>query len=151
MALHPIYKIRKAKISDLEFIHKSITSIYQTIIGLNDFEGILKKKINSSDHHIFILEDHSISLEYAGLLIATTSQHLIDMWPTIEILDIFIMPKYRKLGAADFLYNYLEDFAKVKKAFKLKVSCKINSTLNQSFYTHRGFRINQKQYTKPVY
>jgi N-acetylglutamate synthase-like GNAT family acetyltransferase len=151
LALHPKYIIRNAKISDLEFIHKSLISIYQNPIALNDFETIFKKKIKSTDHHIFILENQSISIEFAGLLIATTNQHLIDMWPTIEILEIFIMPKYRKFGAADFLYNYLEGFAKAKKVFKLKVSCKINSTLNQSFYTHRGFRINQKQYTKPVY
>lgn len=146
-----LFKVRKAKLSDVDFIHQCVTAINQSNIGLNDFESLLKQKIKATGFYIFILEEHANSVTNAGLVVAAEIQHLIDLWPIVEILEFFITPKYRKFGAADFLYNYLEKFAKEKKAFKLKVSCKMNATLNQNFYTSRGFKIDKKQYVKPVY
>ncbi len=147
----PLYKVRKAQLSDLEFIHQSVTAINQSNIGLNEFETLLKNKLKAVGYFIFILDAHHTTTDRAGLLIANESQYLIDKWPMIEIQEFFITPKFRKLGAADFMYSYLENFAKDKNAYKMKVSCKINSTLNQNFYTSRGFKISKKQYLKPVY
>jgi hypothetical protein len=55
------------------------------------------------------------------------------------------------LHAAEFLYHAIEQFTVAKKVFKLHVSCYINSTLNQNFYTKRGFKVNKKLYVKEVY
>ena len=151
MHLNQQFKVRKANLLDLEFIHQAIAATNGMNIGLHEFEILLKGKLKSSGFHMLILEAHSRNSTKAGLLVANTQQNLTDLWPTIEIQELFIMPKYRKYGAADFLYAYLENFTKEQKAYRLKVSCKINSTLNQNFYTARGFKISKKQYVKEVY
>jgi N-acetylglutamate synthase-like GNAT family acetyltransferase len=151
MLFHPSYKVRKAVFSDIDFIYSLVALNTESNIGIDKFETHLKQKLKTSGFYIFILEEQKIKIEKAGLLIASESQQLVDAWPIIEIQEFFIVPKYRKIGAADFLFNYVEQFSKEKKAYKLKVNCKINSTLNQNFYTDRGFKIAKKQYTKPVY
>lgn len=145
------FKVRKANQLDLEFVHQAIVSVYESKLGLHEFETLYKTKIKASGFYIFILEEYSRNLTQAGLLVAHVQQNLTDLWPTIEIQELFILPKYRKFGAADFLYGYLENFTKEQNAYRLKVNCKINSTLNQNFYTARGFKISKKQYVKEVY
>ena len=145
------FKIKKANLLDLKFIHQSIQSLSEQNIGLQDFETLFKSKTKSQSFTIFILEDRSRLGCNAGLLVVQLQQNLSDKWPTIEIQELFILPKYRKFKAADFLYTYLEQFAKDQKAYKIKVNCKINSTLNQNFYTAKGFKISKKQYVKEVY
>ena len=151
MVVHPSYKVRKALFSDIDFIYQLVVSNAESNIGMDKFETHLKQKLKTSGFYIFILEDQKIKIEKVGLLIATENQQLVDVWPIMEIQEFFIVPKYRKLGAADFLFNYLEQISTEKKVYKLKVNCKINSTLNQNFYTARGFKIAKKQYIKPVY
>jgi GNAT superfamily N-acetyltransferase len=145
------FKVRKANQSDLEFVHQAIVSVNDSKMGLHEFETLYKMKLKTSGFFIFILEEYSRNLTQAGLLVAHAQQNLADLWPTIEIQELFILPKYRKFGAADFLYGYLETFTKEQKVYRLKVNCKINSTLNQNFYTARGFKISKKQYVKEVY
>ncbi len=145
------FKVRKARLSDIEFIHQVISTLSESNIRLNEFEAILKAKLKATGYYIYLLEEHSKTIENTGLLVVNVNQSLTDFWPIVEVQDFFIIPKYRKFGAADFLYNFLENFAKEQKAYRLKVSCKINSTLNQNFYTTRGFKISKKQYIKPVY
>ena len=146
-----LFKVRKAGIADLDFIHHAIVAINEVDIAKHEFELLLKAKLKTAGCFIFILEEHTRSATKAGLLVARSYQNLTDYWPIIEIQELYIIPKYRKLGGADFLYNYVEGFSREQKAYRLKVNCNINSTLNQNFYTTRGFKISKKQYAKDVY
>lgn len=151
MSTLTLFKVRKASLADLDFIHQAVVSICEIKTAKHEFELLLKAKLKTSGCFVFILEEHSRVASKAGLLVARSCQNLTDGWPVVEIQELYILPKYRKLGGADFLYNYVENFSREQKAYRLKVNCNINSTLNQNFYTTRGFKISKKQYIKEVY
>lgn len=114
-----------------------------------DFDEFYKQKFKSKDYIFLIIEDEE--KKEAGGVILQLRDTFLDKFPFLEIQTFFVTPKYRKLNAADFLYQAIVATAVEKKVFKLQVGCYINSTLNQNFYTKRGFKVHKKLYTKDLY
>ena len=75
---------------------------------------------------------------------------LFDSTIHVDIAHLYIAPKYRKLNAADNLYEFIVAQCRVLKATKISVSCGINSTLNQRFYTRRKFIYIKKMFMKHI-
>jgi len=83
-----------------------------------------------------------------GAIVATIAQGLSERRKQANITDFFVLPKYRKLKGADFLYTQFEKELANLEVFSVKVSCEIKSTLNQNFYASKGFKFDKKLYLK---
>lgn len=141
----PNYNFRKAQTSDLKFFFESMSSLEGSYIDSFEFEVNYKSKIGNLDFVLFVIEDMNIPV---GCVALQKVQNLSDSSPWIEIIEFFILPKYRKLHAADFFYHKIEEYVNELGIFKMKVACKINSTITQHFYTKRGYKIQKKLYSK---
>lgn len=143
----PNYAYRKASISDMMFFFESMTSLENALIDTFEFENNFKSKILDSNYYLFIIEDMHNPV---GCVVLQKVYNLSDPSPWVEILEFFIQPKYRKLKAADYFYHTIETFVSEMGIFKMKVSCKVNSTISQHFFTKRGYKIQRKVYSKFV-
>jgi len=81
-------------------------------------------------------------------MVSEIKQGLSDRRKSVEIIEFIVQPKYRKLKGAEFLYNVFEEIMKQREIFSIKVHCEIKSTLNQNFYTSKGFKYDKKMYLK---
>lgn len=148
MKKQPIqFTTRKAVASDLMFFYEAIKLQVLHIKNIESFNELYKKKLKDKNTLLLILESDK---KMAGFVVAQLQQSLSDLAPYYDIRELFIAPPYRKLKAADFIYTALEQKIAIKGVVKLKVSCNINSTLNQNFYINKGFKIYKKQYVKGV-
>lgn len=148
-ALMVHYKIRNAQLNDVMHFQEAISMHLNKPWNVMEFDEFYKKKIKDKEYHFLIMEDDEKKV--AGGVILQYRQTFLDKFPFIEIQDFFVTHKYRKLNAAEYLYQAIEKLAIEKKVFKIQVGCYINSTLNQNFYTKHGFKINKKLYIKEVY
>jgi ribosomal protein S18 acetylase RimI-like enzyme len=146
--LLPNYTTRKAELKDVMYFFESISTQTDATLDINKFNEQFKKKLKDKTSILLLLEYTKKSI---GFIIAQEYQTLSDAFPSLEIQELYITSKYRKLKAAEFLYSQLEEKGKSKGYFKLKVNCNINSTLNQNFYISNGFKIQKKQYYKNIY
>ncbi len=119
-------EIRKANIKDLPTI-KKICKKYKFELDRN-WKGIL----NSKDEKVFLLLDKKNIIGFTGLTYYKWNN-------TIQIIDIFIKPAYRKKGLSLKLINFL-----IKRVKKSKYRCLIAETpsLNpvKKLYEKLGFR-----------
>ena len=145
----PQYKLRQAKLNDVLYFYDAVCSILNNKLDLLDFNLNYKEKIKGKDFILLVAE--LIDKTIAGCIVAQKRSTLSHPNVFIEIQELFITPKFRKLKAADFLFNAFEVFSVEQQVNKLIVNCNINSTLTQNFYTKRGFKIAKKQYHKEVY
>lgn len=143
----PNYAYRKASLSDMMFFYESMTSLENALIDTFEFENNFKSIILDSNYYLFIIEDMHNPV---GCVVLQKVYNLSDPSPWVEILEFFIQPKYRKLKAADYFYHTIETFVSEMGIFKMKVSCKVNSTISQHFFTKRGYKIQRKVYSKFV-
>lgn len=148
MNIQPSYLIRKAHINDVQYFYDAVCSSNNINKELIDFDQRFKQMLRSKSYLFFVVE--AAPQKLVGCAILEIRKSITSAYPFIEIETFFIDPKYRKWKAADFLYNALEEYLKQSKVFKLKVNCNLNSTLNQNFYTKKGFKISKKQYDKDV-
>ena len=114
-----------------------------------DFDERFKQMLKSKSYLFFILLASPKTI--AGCAMLEIRKSILSPDPFVEIDTFYIDPKYRKWKGADYFYTAIEEQVKQSKVFKLKVSCNMNSTLNQNFYTKRGYKISKKQYNKEVY
>ncbi len=143
----PNYVYRKATLSDMMFFFESMISLEGALIDTFEFENNFKVKMLDSNYNLFVIEDLH---KPVGCVILQKVYNLSDPSPWVEILEFFIQPKYRKLKAADYFYHTIETIVSEMGVFKIKVSCKVNSTITQHFFTKRGYRIQRKIYNKFV-
>ena len=149
MNIQPTYQIRKAQSSDVIYFYNAVCSSNNIEKELFEFDVRFKQMLKSKSHVFFILE--AAPKNIAGCAIFEIRKSILSPEPFVEIEILFIDPKYRKWKGADYLYTAIEEHVKQIKLFKLKASCNMNSTLNQNFYTKRGYRISKKQYQKELY
>lgn len=147
-SLQPNYTTRKAELKDVMYFLESINTQIDSTLDIHKFNDQFKKKVKDKTSILLLLE---VDKKTVGFIISQAYQTLSDPFPLLEIQELFIAPKYRKLKAADFLFSEFVDKAKNKGYYKLKVNCNINSTLNQNFYISKGFKIQKKQYQKSIY
>jgi len=143
------FNIRKARLNDIMFYQEFISLQLNKPWNVMDFDEFFKQKLKNKEYSFLIIEDEEKKL--AGGIILQYRHTFLDKSPFLEIQTFFVTPKHRKLNAADFLYQAIVALAAEKKVFKLQVGCYINSTLNQNFYTKRGFKVHKKLYTKDLY
>jgi N-acetylglutamate synthase-like GNAT family acetyltransferase len=144
----PQYKLRQAKLNDVMYFYDAVCSILNTKLDLLEFQINFKEKLKAKDFLVLVAELDNKTL--VGCIVAQKRNTLSNPDFFIEIQELYITPKFRKLGAADFLLNAFEAFSVDKHISKLIVNCNINSTLTQNFFTKRGFKIARKQYNKQV-
>ena len=144
----PHYKVRPAKLSDVMYFYDAVCSILNTKINLLDFQIIFKEKLRHKDFILLVSELDNKTV--AGCIVAQKRNTLSNPEFFIEIQELYITPKFRKLEAANFLLSALEALSVEKYVNNLTVNCNINSTLTQHFFTKRGFKIARKQYNKQI-
>lgn len=145
----PQYKVRQAKLNDVMYFYDAVCSIMNTQIDMLDFQSNYKEKLKNKDFIFLVLELDNKTI--VGCVVAQKRTTLSNVNAFIEIQELYISPKFRKLKAADFLYNAIEALCLEQKINILNVSCNINSTLTQNFYTKKGFKIAKKKYNKEIY
>ncbi|MEI6189374.1 MAG: GNAT family N-acetyltransferase [Chitinophagia bacterium] len=143
------FNVRKAQLNDVMHFQEAISMHLNKPWNVMEFDEFYKKKLKDKEYTFLIMVDDEKKV--AGGVILQYRQTFLDKSPFLEIQTFFVTPKYRKLNAADFLYQAIAETASEKKVFKLQVGCYINSTLNQNFYTKRGFKVHKKLYTKDLY
>ena len=148
MNKQPTYNIRKAQSNDVENFHEAVCSSNNIKEDIINFEQRFKQMLRSKSYLFFILE--AVPKKVVGCTVLEIRKNLISPSPFLEIETFYIDPKYRKWKAAEFLYKEIEQNVKQLMFFKLKVNCNMNSTLNQNFYTKKGFKISKKQYEKDL-
>ena len=145
----PQYKLRQAKLNDVMYFYDAVCSIINTKLDVLEFQINFKEKLKAKDFLLLVAELDNKTV--VGCIVAQKRNTLSNPEFFIEIQELYITPKYRKLKSADFLYNAIESFSLEQKIHKLIVNCNINSTLTQNFYTKRGHKIAKKQYSKEIY
>ena len=109
---------------------------------------IFKSKLKIKSNQLLVLIDQQGNT--AGCAIVEFRTAITEVFPFCEIQLFYIHPKYRKYLAAEVLYQEIELVAGTKNCFKISVSSLLNATINQRFYTKRGFKLVKKTYLKTV-
>lgn len=149
MNIQILYNIRKAQLSDVMFFYNAVCLSSNKTNEIFDFDTRYKQMLKSKNHLFFVLE--ATPKKTAGCAILEIRKGISVPNTFMEIELFYIDPKYRKLKGADYLYTALEAQVITNNMHELKVSCNINSTLNQNFYTKRGHKISKKQYEKVIF
>jgi N-acetylglutamate synthase-like GNAT family acetyltransferase len=144
----PQYKVRQAKLNDVLYFYDAVCSILNTKQDVLEFQINFKEKLKAKDFLVLVAELDNKTV--VGCIVAQKRNTLSNPDFFIEIQELYITPKFRKLGAADFLLSAFEALSVDKHISKLTVNCNINSTLTQNFFTKRGFKIARKQYNKQI-
>ena len=145
---NPIYTVRKATLSDVMFFYESISTTADLTLNINDFDSIFKSKLKIKSNQLLVLINQQGNA--AGCAIVEFRTAITEVFPFCEIQLFYIHPKYRKHFAAEALYQEIENSSAVKKCFKISVSSLLNATINQRFYTKKGFKLVKKTYLKTV-
>ena len=147
--LQPNYLARTATLKDIMFFYEAISAISEVNLDIVHFNTQFKNKIKDKSYTLLVLEADDKKI--AGCILAQLRQGLSDQQPYVELQELYIFPKFRKLKGAEFLYAALEEKVIKQKIYQLRVNCNINSTLNQNFYVKKGFKIFKKQYKKEAF
>ncbi|MFZ9220597.1 MAG: GNAT family N-acetyltransferase, partial [Sediminibacterium sp.] len=102
MNTFPNYTFREAQLSDLMFYYDSLSSTELVLIDSFEFEINFKQKFEDVNYFMFVIEDLG---KPVGLVVLQKVKNLSDPSPWVEILEFFILSKYRKLQAADYFYQ----------------------------------------------
>lgn len=146
---NPVYAVRKATLSDVMFFYESINTTIGLTLNELEFDEIFKSKLKTKSNQLLVLVDQvGVS---AGCAIIELRSPLTEALPFYEIQLFYIQPKYRKYFAAEALYQEIEKLATTKNCFKITVSSLLDATINQRFYTRKGFKLVKKTYLKTVY
>lgn len=143
------YYLKDADINDMQLFFESYIGYTNSQIDIEAFSSLYEARMNESGWQLFVLMTSS-SQKKAGCVALKIESELFDNSIHIDIAHLYVSPKYRKLNAADALYEFIEAQCKVLKAAVISVSCGINSTLNQRFYTRRKFMYVKKLFLKAI-
>ena len=147
--VQPKYNFKTASLKDVIFFYESICATSTIQPDIMVFNSKYKQRLK--DKHCIQLLLEVDGKQAVGCVLAEVREQLSDANPYVEIQELYIFPKFRKLKAADFLYTALEEKVRELKIYQLRVNCNINSTLNQNFYVKKGFKISKKQYKKEAF
>lgn len=145
---NPVFSVRKALLSDIMFFYESINAIEKLTLDINEFDSIFKSKLKLKNNQLLVLTDQDGCSAGCGITEYRTA--LTESFPFCEIQLFYIHPKYRKHYAAEAFYKEIEALATEKKCFKITVSTLLSATINQRFYTKRGFKLFKKTYLKTM-
>jgi GNAT superfamily N-acetyltransferase len=143
------YHLKLANKEDILIFYESFISYTNSFLRLEEFATIFESKLNDKNYHFFLLQTE-LNKKTIGCVAFNLYSEVFEMDLNAEIVHFYILPKYRKLQAADVLYNFIEDKCKELNVTKISVACGINSTLNQRFYTRRKFMYVKKKFLKSV-
>jgi ribosomal protein S18 acetylase RimI-like enzyme len=130
------------------FFYESINTTIGLALNEIEFDELFKLKLKTKSNQLLVLIDQEgVS---AGCAIIELRTVLTETYPFCEIQLFYIQPKYRKHFAAEALYQELEKASAMKNCFKIIVSSLIDATINQRFYTRKGFKFVKKTYLKIV-
>lgn len=145
---NPAYTVRKATLSDVMFFYESINTTIGLALNEIEFDEIFKLKLKTKSNQLLVLIDQQgVS---AGCAIIELRTALTETYPFCEIQLFYIQPKYRKHFAAEAFYQEIEKLSAMKNCFKITVSSLLDATINQRFYTRKGFKFVKKTYFKTV-
>ena len=144
------YNIRTGQLSDMNLFLDTYFSNLGVVFNKAELEKIYERRIKEQKYSFYVLLAGR-ELSIAGCAILQIETDVFDKLPTVEIKHLYIHPKFRKLNAADSLYSLLEEKAKESNTILIKVSCGINSTLNQRFYSRKKFVFSKKNFQKNIY
>lgn len=144
------YTYRKANYADCGIFFDSYTSYTDVHFDKIKFTKTFESLLLDNQYSIFVFETE-VNKTIAGGIILKLSNELFNDRNFIEIHHLYIQLKYRKLNAAPKLYSFVEEIAKEYNATKIKVACKLNSTLNQRFYTRNKFIFSKKLFEKNLF
>jgi N-acetylglutamate synthase-like GNAT family acetyltransferase len=143
------YHFKLANKEDVQIFHESFVSYTNSFLRQDEFAVIFESKLKDKNKFFFLLQTE-LNKKTVGCVALNLSSELFEMDLNAEIVHFYILPKYRKLQAADILYNFIENKCKEFKVNKITVACGINSTLNQHFYTKRKFNYVKKGFLKYI-
>ena len=141
------YEFRKADIKDAQIFFESYQGYTNSFLRLEEFVAIFETKLKDNQLHFFIVETFDTNKSIGCLALRYYSE-IFENDLIAEIAHFYIAPKFRKLQAADILYDFIETSCMKAEAAKLTVACGINSTINQRFYTRRKFTYIKKMFSK---
>jgi ribosomal protein S18 acetylase RimI-like enzyme len=134
--------IRKATIKDA----KSIVNIWKIICAERIYTAISKPfTIKQEEDYIRALSDRE------GIFIAKVNKQIIgfqslDLWfKAVDSFDhvgsigTFVLPKWRRMGVAQLLFNYVLKFARSKKYQKFVIYVRNGNKGAKKFYKSLGF------------
>jgi hypothetical protein len=141
-----MFSVRQAEMKDAMFLHEQLVVQQKKYNDLGYFKLHFDQIFDNPNYIILILVlETGVSI---GCMVAEIKQGLSDRRKHSEIIEFYVQAKYRKLKGAEFLYNYFEKEMEKREVFSIKVNCEIKSTLNQNFYTSKGFKYDKKAYLK---
>jgi hypothetical protein len=143
------YNIRTGQLSDMNLFLDTYFSSIGISYNKEEVEKIFEQRIKDDKYRFFVLLTGK-EAAIAGCAIVKVEMDLFNKYTTTEIKHLYIYPKFRKLNAADSLYAYVEEKAKVGNSYLIKVACGINSTLNQRFYSRKKFVFTNKLFLKYI-
>jgi N-acetylglutamate synthase-like GNAT family acetyltransferase len=143
------YNFKKASIDDLSIFYESFVEYTNSYLTISEFSTIFETNLKDKNFLFFVLnkKDKPVS---SGCVALMLYNEVFNQKINADIAHLYILPKYRKLQAADALYDCLELKCKENKISKITVACGINSTLNQNFYTKRKFNYVKKGFSKHI-
>ena len=143
------YHFKLANKEDVQIFYESFVSYTNSFLRLEEFASIFESKLKDKNHYFFLLQTE-FNKKTVGCVALNLYSEIFEMELNAEIAHFYILPKFRKLQAADILFSYIENKCKDLKVVKISVACGINSTLNQRFYTSRKFIYVKKKFLKSV-
>jgi N-acetylglutamate synthase-like GNAT family acetyltransferase len=143
------YNFKKASIDDLSIFYESFVEYTNSYLTISEFSTIFETNLKDKNFLFFVLnkKDKPGSVGCVALMLYN---EVFNQKINADIAHLYILPKYRKLQAADALYEFIELKCRDYQISKITVACGINSTLNQNFYTKRKFNYVKKGFSKHI-
>jgi N-acetylglutamate synthase-like GNAT family acetyltransferase len=143
------YNFKKASIDDLSIFYESFVEYTNSYLTISEFSTIFEANLKDKNFNLFVLNKKDKPFTVGCVALRLYSE-VFNQKINAEIAHLYILPKYRKLQAADALYDCIELKCKDNQINKITVACGINSTLNQNFYTKRKFNYVKKGFSKHI-
>lgn len=141
------YIIRRANISDLDYIYKVICELENEKFDSGSFRSIYEKNIANPENVYLVLFKDKESIGYISLHIQSLLHHcgLIG-----EIQEFFIDKEYRNKGLGKMLINGIEKEAKSRKLKAIEVTSNKKRMENVNIYQSLGYSLTHNKFTKDL-
>jgi hypothetical protein len=143
-----MFTVEIGRLNHVNFIYEQLVVQRKILFySYDEFINSYNLFLSNPNNKVYVLIDDQTK-KHAGCIVAQVNQELSKKSRLIEIKDFIILSKHRKNKGAEFLYEFFESEMKREQVYNIKVECEVNSTLNQNFYTSKGFKIYKKTYLK---
>lgn len=123
--------IRPATSDDINVIYEMGSILHENYRRVND----LSQLIQLSYYHFYVVVEKN---KVVGFL------SVIELYDTVDIVDLFVFPLYRRKHYASQLINYMiSDVNETVKLFTLEVS--VDNLAAIALYERFGFQIERKR------